>query len=96
MSKKLSFNFSEKTQIWGEKVESLNDVIAVFVKYLQGKIKKFPFAEGYLQPETDIIMAPLVRMNENKLFTINSQPKVNGAPSNDVKFGWGPDKGYVY
>lgn len=37
-----------------------------------------------------------MKLNTNKLFTINSQPKVNGAKSNDPKFGWGPSNGYVY
>lgn len=35
-------------------------------------------------------------MNQNFLFTINSQPKVNGVPSKDKIYGWGPDNGYVY
>lgn len=35
-------------------------------------------------------------MNKNKLLTINSQPRVNGAKSTDPAFGWGPEKGYVY
>jgi methylenetetrahydrofolate reductase (NADPH) len=35
-------------------------------------------------------------MNTSKLFTINSQPRVNAALSTDPKFGWGPKNGYVY
>lgn len=35
-------------------------------------------------------------MNSSKIFTINSQPKVNAARSNDPKYGWGPANGYVY
>lgn len=35
-------------------------------------------------------------MNKNKLFTLNSQPQVNGVKSTHEKFGWGPEKGYVY
>ena len=30
------------------------------------------------------------------MFTINSQPQVNAAPSSDEKYGWGPQNGYVY
>jgi methylenetetrahydrofolate reductase (NADPH) len=37
-----------------------------------------------------------LKLNENKLFTINSQPRVNAAKSTDLKFGWGPENGYVY
>ena len=35
-------------------------------------------------------------MNKYGFFTINSQPAVNGAPSDDKIFGWGPANGYVY
>lgn len=37
-----------------------------------------------------------MKLNQNKLLTINSQPKCNGAKSTDPKFGWGPENGYVY
>jgi methylenetetrahydrofolate reductase (NADPH) len=49
-----------------------------------------------LQIETKEILEPLVKMNSNYIFTINSQPKVNGVPSTDPKFGWGPKNGFVY
>ena len=96
MTKKLSFNFDEKKKLWGEELKNLDQVGEVFVKYLSGKIKKFPFAEGSLQPETNDILQPLIKMNSSKIFTINSQPKVNAARSNDPKYGWGPANGYVY
>jgi len=48
MTKKLSFNFDEKKKLWGEELKNLDQVGEVFVKYLSGKIKKFPFAEGSL------------------------------------------------
>jgi methylenetetrahydrofolate reductase (NADPH) len=35
-------------------------------------------------------------MNEYGFLTINSQPAVNGAKSEDKVFGWGPRNGYVY
>lgn len=35
-------------------------------------------------------------MNELGFWTINSQPAVNGARSDDKVFGWGPSDGYVY
>ena len=95
-SKRMSFNMAERKQVWGEKIECLDDIVKVFVSYLSGKIKKFPFAEGHLQPETNDILKPLITMNECKLLTINSQPRVNGASSTDPKYGWGPAKGYVF
>jgi methylenetetrahydrofolate reductase (NADPH) len=86
----------ELKKLWGEQVLNYQDVANVFINYLQGKIRKYPFSEGSLQSETDIIMDPLVNMNLNHIFTINSQPRVNGVPSTDAKFGWGPKTGYVY
>jgi len=91
-----SVNFEEKMKFWGSQCKSLDDVSKVFVDYLSGKIKKFPFSEGALASETSTISEPLLKMNQNKLLTINSQPKVNGVKSTDPTFGWGPDKGYVY
>lgn len=38
----------------------------------------------------------LARLNELGFLTINSQPAVDGARSNDKIFGWGPRNGYVY
>jgi hypothetical protein len=35
-------------------------------------------------------------MNELGFLTINSQPAVNGARSDDKIFGWGPSNGFVY
>lgn len=35
-------------------------------------------------------------MNEMGYLTINSQPAVNGARSDDKVHGWGPAGGYVY
>jgi hypothetical protein len=37
-----------------------------------------------------------VALNQAGYLTINSQPRVNGAPSNDATFGWGRPGGYVY
>ena len=96
IGKKSGFNADELKKLWGELVLSLEDVSKVFINYIQGKIRKYPFCEGALQTETDTIMEPLLNMNRNKIFTINSQPRVNGAPSTDPKYGWGPKTGYVY
>jgi len=91
-----SVNFEEKKKNWGQQCLSLGEVAAVFVAYVSGKIKKFPFSEGSLALETADINADLVKMNSNKLLTINSQPRVNGVKSTDAKYGWGPENGYIY
>ena len=89
-------NHEEKRKFWGATCLTQADVSKVFVGFLSGSIKKFPFSEGSLSSETSDINQQLLKLNENKLFTINSQPRVNGAKSTDPKFGWGPEKGYVY
>ena len=55
-----------------------------------------PWSEDAPAPETGVISEHLARLNELGFLTINSQPAVNGAPSNDAVHGWGPSNGYVY
>jgi len=43
-----------------------------------------------------VIAEKLAQVNDLGFLTINSQPAVNGAPSNDKVFGWGPSNGFVY
>jgi len=43
-----------------------------------------------------VISEQLAKMNELGFLTINSQPAVNGARSDDKAHGWGPSNGYVY
>lgn len=96
IAKRMSFNCKELRKTYGENVNSLRDVSQLFVRYLRGEVKKFPFSEGALQLETQHIIDFLVFMNSNYFLTINSQPKVNGVKSADPTFGWGPKNGFVY
>jgi len=48
-----------------------------------------------LQLETGYIKDQLVSLNRRGFLTINSQPRVNGAPSTDPKVGWGGPNGSV-
>lgn len=48
-----------------------------------------------LQLETGYIKEQLVSLNRRGFLTINSQPRVNGAPSTDPKVGWGGPNGSV-
>ena len=87
---------SMKKQI-GTKFESLNDISQMFINFLDKKIKKIPWAETReIQDELIYIKDLLYKMNTMGLFTINSQPSVNGKSSNDSILGWGPSNGYVY
>mmetsp|Transcript_40754 Transcript_40754/g.62196 ORF Transcript_40754/g.62196 Transcript_40754/m.62196 type:complete len:172 (+) Transcript_40754:77-592(+) len=89
-------NINDKQKQWGASCTSFSDVSKVFINYITGKIQKFPFSEGTIALETSALTDILVKLNENKMFTINSQPRVNAALSTDEKFGWGPELGYVY
>lgn len=46
-----------------------------------------------LQLETEKIKHELIALNTAGYLTINSQPAVNGAASEDSKFGWGGRNG---
>lgn len=80
---------------WGVP-RSPDDVAAVFVKYINGSVKQLPWSETSLALESGQIKENLMWMNEHGFLTINSQPKVNCAPSSDPRVGWGGDGGYVF
>jgi len=79
---------------WGE-LQTLKDVYDAFAGFCLSD-KPSPFSETALALESDIIRDKLVQINQMGFLTINSQPAVNGAPSSDKRFGWGPRGGYVY
>jgi methylenetetrahydrofolate reductase (NADPH) len=71
-------------------------VYDVFARYCAGEVSKLPWNDSALALETGLIRDELIRMNKHGFLTINSQPRVNGAPSDDPKVGWGPKGGYVF
>jgi methylenetetrahydrofolate reductase (NADPH) len=89
-------NRSECRRAWGENPTTEADVAAIFIKFLEGEISALPWMTGPLAPESRAILAPLVALNEKGFLTINSQPRVNGAPSSDPAFGWGGPHGRVF
>jgi len=94
---KESKKFKQLKKMWKESIASIQDVEEVFVDYIEGKIKKLPWCEeSELQNEIVFIKDLLIKLNHHGVLTINSQPSVNGKPSNDSYFGWGPSDGYVY
>lgn len=86
----------DRRQMWGEEPKTHDDIYNVFVDYINNKIKRLPWCESQIQLETLPIKRVLLKMNESGFLTINSQPKVNGAPSSDTAVGWGEPGGYVY
>lgn len=88
---------------WGEELKNESDVFAVFQCFVTGKpnpsgnlVKKLPWNEEEIQPETLLLKDQLAWCNSNGILTINSQPNVNAAPSADPIVGWGPPGGFVY
>jgi hypothetical protein len=75
--------------------KSYDDICEVFLGYLEGKVKYLPWCEKSIDLETNMISEKLKKINKNGFLTINSQPKVNGAKSNDKVVGWGGEGGYV-
>lgn len=90
-------------KMWGEELNSANDVFDVFVSYISGennangvKVNMLPWNEDELAPETSVVCDDLLMLNRSGILTINSQPHVNAAKSTDPIFGWGGAGGYIY
>jgi methylenetetrahydrofolate reductase (NADPH) len=86
---------TRRKKLWGEP-KSIRDITKVFVSFCEGKINSLPWCEIPLAIESRQISKELTKLNESGFFTINSQPKVNGAPSEDPDVGWGSPGGRVY
>ncbi|ETO18737.1 methylenetetrahydrofolate reductase [Reticulomyxa filosa] len=87
----------ERLEMWGKQLDTIEDISKVFVKYLSQKISKLPWCMESVDRETTIYMLePLLILNQFNLLTINSQPQINGATSDDINVGWGQKHGYVY
>lgn len=86
----------KKCKCYVEELKSLSDIGVTFCKYIDGTLKKYPFAQSKITEESNLIKETLIAMNKNKLWTVNSQPKCNGVSSTDPVFGWGPAKGFIY
>ncbi|CCH41408.1 methylenetetrahydrofolate reductase (NADPH) [Wickerhamomyces ciferrii] len=82
-------------ELWGEP-KNFKDVSQLVVKYLQGEVNSLPWSDTPITAEIDSIKNELIEINQNGILTINSQPRVNGEPSNHPAFGWGPKDGFVY
>ncbi|KAH8832724.1 methylenetetrahydrofolate reductase-domain-containing protein [Flagelloscypha sp. PMI_526] len=85
----------EGLKLWGEP-SSETDVRTLFSRFCRGDLAALPWSDERPATETSVIAEQLAKMNELGFLTINSQPAVNGARSDDKVFGWGPSHGYVY
>jgi methylenetetrahydrofolate reductase (NADPH) len=75
---------------------SFDDICKLFAKFCRNELRALPWSSQPASKETSVIDQQLARMNELGYLTINSQPAVDGAPSDDPTHGWGPKNGYVY
>ncbi len=86
---------AKRKKMWGEP-KSIKDITDVFVSFCKGKINSLPWCEMPLAQESKQISDDLLNLNEMGYFTINSQPKINGLPSEDAEAGWGGPGGRIY
>lgn len=87
----------ERRALWGTSPKDERAVWGVFAAYITGAVPRLPWCDlGGLAAETDALTGTLARLNAEGFLTINSQPCVNGAPSDSAVFGWGGDGGYVF
>jgi methylenetetrahydrofolate reductase (NADPH) len=85
-----------RREMWGAAPSAKEEIRQVFVKYVRGEISSLPWCDSALHLETSIIQDRLAAINEAGFLTINSQPRVNAAPSDDPLYGWGGRGGRVY
>ncbi|THV05550.1 methylenetetrahydrofolate reduct [Dendrothele bispora CBS 962.96] len=82
-------------KLWGEP-NSVAEISELFAKFCLGQLAALPWSDQPPAVETSTISERLAHMNKLGFLTINSQPSVDGARSDDKVFGWGPINGYVY
>lgn len=86
-----------KRRMWGAELRSVQDVFTVFVRFIAGDdISCLPWNPDPLSQESDCLVQKLMLLNMHGILTINSQPAVNGLPSEHPVHGWGRPGGYVY
>jgi methylenetetrahydrofolate reductase (NADPH) len=91
----LKYPADQCVKLWNHPATA-KDVSALFVDYIEGKLKCLPWCDSPLQQESGIIKERLIALNKYGILTINSQPSVDGALSSDKVYGWGPKNGFVY
>ncbi|KZT10171.1 methylenetetrahydrofolate reduct [Laetiporus sulphureus 93-53] len=85
----------EALQLW-DRPTTVVDIGKLFAQFCIGKLPALPWSDEAPSSETSVISTQLAKLNEMGFLTINSQPAVDGARSDDRIHGWGPSNGYVY
>ena len=81
---------------WGRELASIDQVRGVFAGFCRGEVNGIPWYDWPLELESEPLRNALEQLNLAGLLTINSQPRVDGAPSDDPAVGWGGAGGHVY
>ncbi|GAB7347314.1 hypothetical protein MBLNU459_g3393t1 [Dothideomycetes sp. NU459] len=82
-------------KLWGYPVDTA-DITQIFERHVKGELEAVPFSEESLSPETETIREELEGLIRKGWWTVASQPAVNGMPSADDIYGWGPKNGFVF
>ncbi|EMD39140.1 hypothetical protein CERSUDRAFT_112818 [Gelatoporia subvermispora B] len=85
----------EAVKLW-DTPTTAQEIHELFKKFCLGQLKALPWSDEAPASETTVIAPQLAKLNELGFLTINSQPAVDGARSDDRIHGWGPSNGYVY
>ncbi|KAJ9095961.1 hypothetical protein QFC21_005323 [Naganishia friedmannii] len=84
---------------WGAPVDA-ESLSALFTSYLRSAAQTptTPFCDLPISPESRKILPYLIHMNSpaSQMWTVGSQPAVDGARSDDPVHGFGPKGGYVF
>ncbi|WBW70864.1 methylenetetrahydrofolate reductase Met11 [Schizosaccharomyces osmophilus] len=91
----LHFPQQEALRLWGYPVDE-SDITSLFQRHIKNDIHAIPWIDETVDDETKLISQHLLNVNGRTWWTVGSQPTVNGAPSTDPVFGWGPKGGKVY
>lgn len=91
----LHMSVTQAVRLWGHP-STPADISDLFVRHVRGQLSAIPWSEEGLMPESNVIQDQLVQINSRGWWTVASQPAVNGVPSSDPTFGWGPSNGFVF
>jgi methylenetetrahydrofolate reductase (NADPH) len=91
----LHMSVKEAVRLWGYPAKK-EDITELFIRHIEGKLSAIPWSEEGLNEETNSIKDHLLKLNKKGWWTVASQPAVNGFPSSDPIFGWGPKNGFVF
>ncbi|KAK2032106.1 methylenetetrahydrofolate reductase [Colletotrichum zoysiae] len=91
----LHMSVTQAIRLWGTP-KTVQDINNIFIRHIKGQLSAIPWSEEELLPESNMIQQELLELNTRGWWTVASQPAVNGIPSRDPTFGWGPQHGFVF